>query len=185
MMERSEKVVAAVQGMPSSLVQGIFRAFVGRWRPLARIVGVIEESHGLADRACSAGRLRSIADERGYPIFQDLGPGSAACHLEGSGAVSACQAVQQDIAAGCDLVLLSKFGKLEAGGSGLAPAFITAIEAGVPVLTSVSPAFQAAWERFAAPWFVVLPADPDGIEKWWQSVSARTVSAVHSDDLEN
>lgn len=175
-MERSEETVAAVEGMPSSSVQDIFRSFVGRWQPFARIAGVIEESHGLADRACSAGRLRSIADERGYPLFQDLGPGSEICHLEESGAVSACQAVRQDIAAGCDLVLLSKFGKLEAGGSGLAPAFIAAIEAGVPVLTSVSPAFQAAWSRFAAPRFVVLSADLDGIEKWWRSVSAQTAA---------
>lgn len=64
-----------------SSVQDIFRSFVGRWQPFARIAGVIEESHGLADRACSAGRLRSITDERSYPIFQDLGSGSEVCHL--------------------------------------------------------------------------------------------------------
>ena len=66
---------------------------------------------------------------------------------------------------GSRLVLLSEFGTLEAGGSGLAPAFIGAIEAGIPVLTSVSPAFHAARPRFAAPRFVILPADLDGIEK--------------------
>lgn len=175
-MERLEDAVAVVQGMPSSRVQDIFRSFVSRWRQSARIAGVIEESHGLTDRACSAGRLRSIAGEGSYPIFQDLGPGSAVCQLEESGAASACRAIRQDIAAGCDLVLLSKFGKLEAGGSGLTPAFIAAIKARVPLLTSVSPAFQAAWARFAEVWFVSLPPDLDGIEKWWRSVSARTLA---------
>src|SRR5690606_32078341 len=128
-------------------VQDMFRALLGRWRPSARIAGVIEENHGLPDRACNAGWLRSIADGNAYPIFQDLGPGSTACHLEGGGAASAAEAVRRDIAAGCDLVLLSKFGKLEAAGEGLAGAFAAALEAGVPVLTSVSPAFREAWER--------------------------------------
>lgn len=167
------RFVAAVQGAPSSLAQDILRVLVARWRPFARIGGVIEEGHGLENRSCSAGRLRSIADGRSYPIFQDLGPGSAACHLDGSGAVSASEAVRQDIAAGCDLVVLSKFGKLEAAGTGLAPAFGAAIEAGVPVLTSVSPAFEAAWARFAAPLSIALPADPERIEAWWRDVSAR------------
>ncbi|MGE0007515.1 MAG: DUF2478 domain-containing protein [Parvibaculaceae bacterium] len=172
-MESVEKTIAAVQGTPSSQVQAMFRSLARRWRPSARIVGLIEEDHGLGKRACSAGRLQSIADGTSYPIFQDLGPGSAACHLDGAGAVPAGEAVRRDVVSGCDLVLLSKFGKLEAGGAGLVPAFAAAIEAGVPVLTSVSPAFETAWARFAGSLFVALPADPQRIEAWWRAVSAR------------
>jgi Protein of unknown function (DUF2478) len=82
----------------------------------------------------------------------------------------AAEAVRQDIARGCDLVLLSKFGKLEAGNSGLVDALTAAMEAHVPVLTSVSPAFEAAWAKFAAPLFVTLPADAVEIDAWWQAV---------------
>lgn len=181
-MERVAKTIAAVQGAPSALVQSMFRDLVQQKRLPGRVVGVIEEDHGLGERTCSAGRLRSIVDGVTYPIFQDLGPGSIACHLEGSGAVSASEGVRQDIAAGCDLVLLSKFGKLEAGGAGLAPAFIAAIAAGVPVLTSVSPAFQAAWAKFAGPLFVVLPAHPDPIDDWGRKVCGATPSR-YSDEL--
>lgn len=171
-MERAVNIIAAVQGGSSTLVQDVFRVLVDRLRPDARIVGVIEENHGLGKRVCSAGRLQSIVDGRSYPIFQDLGPDSDACHLDGSGAISASEAVCNDIAAGCDLVLLSKFGKLESSGGGLAPAFVAAVEANVPVLTAVSPSFQAAWARFAEPLFVTLPADPVLIENWWRSVRA-------------
>ncbi len=170
-MSQAVKTIAVIQGAPSAVVQDLFRSLVAHWKPSTRIAGVIEEDHGLEDAACSAGQLRSIGDERLYPIFQDLGPGSVACHLDGAGATSASQAIGHDIAAGCDLVVLSKFGKLEAAGEGLAPAFIAAIEAGVPVLTAVSPAFQEAWERFAAPLFEVLPAEPQRIEAWWAEVS--------------
>jgi hypothetical protein len=61
------------------------------------------------------------------------------CHLDGAGALSAAVAVRRDIAAGCELVLLNKFGKLEAAGEGLAGAFKAALDARIPLVTSVSP----------------------------------------------
>jgi Protein of unknown function (DUF2478) len=171
-MDTTVKPIAVVQGAPGTIVQQIFRDLIEQWRPPARIAGVIAETHGLADRSCSAGFLRNIGTGEQFPIFQDLGPGSTACHLDGGGMLPAAEAVRRDIAAGCDLVLLSKFGKLEAANSGLADAFAAAIEAHVPVLTSVSPAFDAAWAKFAAPLFVALPADPAEIDAWWRAVRA-------------
>jgi hypothetical protein len=134
------------------------------------VAGVLAEHHGLADRACSAGFLRNVFTGERFPVFQDLGPGSTACHLDGSAMLSATEAVCRDIATGCDLVLLNKFGKLEAANSGLADAFRAAIEADVPVLTSLSPAWEAAWTRFAGPLFVPLRADPVAIDAWWRGV---------------
>jgi hypothetical protein len=130
----------------------------------------LPEDHGLADRACSAGYLRSLCNGERFPIFQDLGPNSKACHLAGDGALAATSAVRGDIAAGCDLVVLSKFGKLEAGGGGLRDAFGAAIDAGIPVLTSVSRACVTAWGAFAGASFIVVPADADRIDAWWQSL---------------
>ena len=96
------------------------------------------------------------------------------CHLDGAGALSAAGAVRRDIAAGCELVLLNKFGKLEAAGEGLAGAFKAALESRIPLLTSVSPALEDAWKRFTGRPFVILPADPIEIDAWWQA--ARTTA---------
>jgi hypothetical protein len=167
------KKIAVVQGVPSAQVQQLFQTLVGRWQPSARLAGVVAEDHGLADRACSAGFLRSLGNGERFPIFQDLGPGSTTCHLAEAGALAAAAAVRRDIAAGCDLVLLNKFGKLEAGGGGLRDAFGAAMEAGVPVLTAVSSGFAGAWESFAAPLFVVVPADADRIDAWWHALRSR------------
>jgi hypothetical protein len=167
------KRIAVVKGAPSAVVQNLFRELAERWQSDIRVAGVIEEPHGLADRKCNAGYLRSIISGTLYPIFSDLGPGAEACHLEGTGAISATEAIEQDIAAGCDLVMLSKFGKLEASREGLGGAFTAAIDAGLPVLTSVSPAFEQAWEAFAAPLFHVLPADPNEIEAWRRTMFDR------------
>lgn len=170
--------IAVVQGASSAQVQQLFRMLVERWQPSACLAGVLAEDHGLADRSCSAGFLRSLCDGERFPIFQDLGPSAQACHLSGDGAVMAAAAVRRDIADGCDLVVLSKFGRLEAEGGGLRDAFGAAIEAGLPVLTSVSPKFATAWERFAAPLFVVVPADADRIDAWWQAVRPAATASV-------
>ncbi len=160
------KRIAVVKGAPSAAIQGMFRELAEGWRSGIRVAGVIEEPHGLAGRKCNAGYLRCIAEGTLYPIFQDPGAGAEACHLQGAGALLATQAVERDIAAGCDLVILSKFGKLEASRQGLVAAFTAAMEAGLPILTSVSPAFEQAWTDFAAPLFDVLPADPNQIDAW-------------------
>jgi len=161
--------IAVVQGAPSAVVQELFRSFAERWRPTVRLAGVLAEDHGLPDRACTAGYLRSLVDGARHPIFQDLGRGSG-CHLSGDGAVVAAAVVRGDIAAGCDLVMLSKFGRLEADGGGLRDAFAAAIEAGVPVLTSVSPPYMAKWQAFATPLFTLVPPETEQLDAWWRSV---------------
>jgi hypothetical protein len=173
-MDQAVKTIAAVQGAPSAVVHGIFRALVDRWESSARIVGVLEESHGQGDQTCRAGYLRSIASGARYSMFQDLGRGSTG-RIDPAGVLLAGEAVRRDIEAGCDLVLLNRFAKLEAGREGLMSAFATAVEAEVPVLTSVSPMFQEAWERFAAPLFVMLPAEPETIDAWWRAARSRAL----------
>ena len=169
----SIKKIAVVQGAPGATVQALFHTLADRWRPTMRLAGVLAEEHGLADRVCSAGFLRSLAGDERFSVFQDLGPNSAACHLDGAGMVMAADAVRRDIERGCDLVVLSKFGKVEAARSGLAPAFASAMEASIPILTSVSPKFGEAWDRFAAPLYVILPPELVAIEDWWAAVGAK------------
>src|SRR5215468_4747998 len=112
------KRIAVVRGAPSATIQELFRSLIHQWRSTARVAGVVAETHGLVDRACGAGFLRSIATGEIFPIFQDLGPGSTACHIDAAGALKAATAVRRDIVAGCDLVVLSKFGKLEEARGG-------------------------------------------------------------------
>jgi hypothetical protein len=162
--------IAVVRGASNATIQDLFQSLADQWSRSARVVGVLAEHHGLAGRACSAGFLRSILTGERFPIFQDLGPGSTTCHIDGGAVLSATEAVRRDIAAGCDLAVLSKFGKLEAANSGLSDAFRAAIEADIPVLTSLPPAFDTAWKTFATPLFVSLPADADEIDAWWQGI---------------
>jgi hypothetical protein len=174
---------AVVRGASNAQVQELFRLLAERWRHSVRLAGLIAEDHGLADRACSAGFLRNVATGERFSIFHDLGPGSAVCHLDGMGALTAAESVVCDIAAGCDLVLLSKFGKLEAAGEGLFTAFSAGLGAGIPLLTSFSPAFEETWTRLAGRSFTILAADMDEIGAWWQAVRKTSMPADASASL--
>jgi hypothetical protein len=173
-MDKAANAIAMVRGTSSDEVQGVFRSLVERWSPAFRLAGLIAEHHGLADRACSAGFLRNLTSGERFSIFHDLGPGSKACHLDDVGALTAADAVRRDIAAGCDLVVLSKFGKLEAGGKGLFGAFNAALDAHIPLLTSVSRGCEGQWEKLAGRSYAVLPADPDQIDVWWRALRRRS-----------
>ncbi len=176
-MDKAIKPIAVVQGADSAAIQQLIGQFVAHWQTRARIVGVIEDPRN-ESRSRVQGRLSNLGGDGSFPIFQDLGPGSAGCALDSPSLVEAGEQVRRDIASGCDLVVLSKFGKLEAEkGSGLLPAFIEAIEAGAPILTSVAPKFMAVWDNFASPFYVVLPAELPAIEAWWAEASTRSAAA--------
>jgi Protein of unknown function (DUF2478) len=166
------KQIAVIQGAATPVVQAVMRAFIARLGDSVRAVGVVEDPLPVEDDGCSAGELTSLGDGTRFALLQDLGPGAVGCRLDSGAVVSACEVVERDIAAGCDLVVLSKFGKVEAERTGLAPAFASAMQAGVPILTSVSPKFVAAWDGFAAPLYVILPPDLDAVEAWWAAVRA-------------
>jgi hypothetical protein len=176
-MDTFEQRIAVVRGTSSAEIHELFRSLAERWRPSLRLAGLVAEDHGLADRACSAGFLRNIASGERFSIFEDLGPGSAACHLDGAGALTAAQSVCRDIEAGCDLVLLSKFGKLEANDKGLFGAFKAALDAHVPLVTSVSPAYEQHWRKLAGNSYAILPADLEEIATWWRAVRDRPAAA--------
>lgn len=174
--------IAVVQGASSEAIQRLFADLLDApWRP-ARLAGVIEVTTMRGDEGhepCGVEVLRSVADGRDYALFQDLGPGSTACALDPAGVAEACAAVCRDIAAGCDLVVLSKFAKLEAEtGSGLMGAFGAALEAGVPILTAVSPGRRESWDAFAAPYYEVLGPDLADIAAWWAAQSRPAQSSA-------
>lgn len=171
----STKPIAVIQGGTGSLIQGLLGQFVERHRATWRLAGVIETGH--IEDACRTAVLHTIGDGRTFKLFQDLGSASQSCAMRADALVKACQHVCDHVAEGCDLVILSKFAKLEAEErSGLMAAVAAAMEANIPLLTSVAPKFDGAWARFAAPFFVTLPPDMPAIDDWWTAVRARRTS---------
>lgn len=175
--------IAAVQGEGPGIQRLFTEVLSARWRP-GRIAGVIqvgaaEMGGGDEPGVCGREVLRSIGDGREFPLFQDLGLGSTACAIDPAGVSDACAAVCRDIAVGCDLVVLSKFGKLEAeSGSGLMAAFGAALESGIPILTAVPPRIQPLWDEFAAPYYQAVAPNLAEIAAWWAAQSVAAASSA-------
>jgi len=165
--------IAAVRGPDSASLQALFQYMVELWRASGvQVVGLIEKTHGLAGRTCNAGVLHDIASGRPYPIFREAVLRSDACHIDVAGAELASKAVLAQIGT-CDLVILSKFGKLEAAKRGLIRAFEAAIALGKPVLTTVSDRHLQAWREFA-PDASALEARPDALREWWTLIGSNS-----------
>lgn len=161
--------IAAIHDDSSTRLQPLFAETAARWRVEGlNVVGLIEEPHGLPGRSCSGGVLRDIASGDLYPIYLDVIPEGTVCHIDVQGAHAACTALTPQIA-NCDVVLLSKFGKLEAGQGGLTDAFRAAFAAGKPVLTAVSDKHAPAWRAFV-PQAASLSPSAEALRAWKDGV---------------
>ena len=137
---------------------------------LARFAA-LRQREGLRVAGCAGRTVRDLKSGRRHVIGQDLGPGSLACHLDPAGVAAACADALEAIEAGCDLVVLSKFGKLEAERSGLVDAFAAAILRDLPVVTSVAPAFSRSWSLYAGDLAAYAEPTEAALERWWLKVA--------------
>lgn len=165
-MQDRKRHIARIVGTDSATAQTLFAEAIRGWRTTGvRVAGVIEETHGLAGRTCSAGVLRDVATGERHSIYLEILPPGKICHIDANGAEVATRSVLTDIAES-DVVVLSKFGKLEAGGRGLIGAFEAAAAAGKPLLTTVSEKHLEAWDTFAPDAETIAPSVA-AIEHWW------------------
>ncbi|WP_069435809.1 DUF2478 domain-containing protein [Methyloceanibacter methanicus] len=165
--------IAALRGS-SSAHQALLAAFARQVSHKGyRVAGLVQIAKPCPS-GCAGLALQDLSTGDIVPISQDLGPGSSACNLDSAALADACGRVERAIACGADLVILSKFGKLEIARHGLADAFRAALLAGAPVATSIAAEAFSAWQIFAGPLADFVPADVDSLDAWW--AAARDLS---------
>jgi nucleoside-triphosphatase THEP1 len=169
--------IATVVGGSDPEIHALFTAAIAKWRAAGlKVVGLVAETHGLPDRTCRAGFLRDVVSGKTFSIFLETPPSHTSCHLDAAGVETACQEILKQIPES-DLVVLSKFGKLEADRGGLARAFDAAIAAGKPVLTTVSEKHRDAWRDFAAD-AIDLPPEQTALDQWRNAINSERTAAT-------
>ncbi len=164
--------IAAIVGPDGTTTQALLSDAVAAWRTAGvKVGGVIAETHGIPDRTCGAGLLRDIATGQPYKIYFLTAPSNTSCHLDAAGVEAAGDGLLEQIK-DSDVIVLSKFGKLEAMHQGLASVFDAARAAGKPILTTISERQHDAWRAYA-PDAATLPPDAAALQAWWQSVQGR------------
>lgn len=116
-------------------------------------------------QACAPMVLVDLAQGGAYRVSQELGSGSASCRADTQGFAQASAVLRQALCDAPDLVIVNRFGSLEAEGGGFAAELLDLLAAGVPLLTAVATRHEAAWERFTggAAW---LPAQQEAVQAW-------------------
>lgn len=160
-------VIANREGLDS---QVLLAKLAADWRASgAKVVGVLAENNEVAGE-CSAGFVRDIASGRQFSVHLDAPPPGKTCHLDAVGMEDAGSGLLAQIPE-ADVVIFSKFGKLEAMRGGLWPAFTAAVQAGKPLLTTVSSKHLEAWKGFA-PRAVWLEGTRSAADDWWRTAHA-------------
>jgi hypothetical protein len=167
--------IAALESASTFEVQSLLATFSERRLSAGlRVAGVVEVAEASSRGACRSLALREIGTAALFPIVQDLGRDSVACNLDSDGLAAACAAVLRSIERGADVVVLSKFGKLEAGGGGLLDCFAAAAGAGLPCVAGVSPVLSAPFAQWAGDFLERVEPSEEALEAWWR---ARTEKA--------
>lgn len=139
---------------------------------------------GLVQQRAAAGRrcdgdvfLFDLDGADDFRISQDLGSEATCCRVD-SGAVAEASAVlRRGLAAGADLLVVNKFGKLEAEGGGFADEILTAAAGGMAVVTTVHRRHLEAWRRFCGGLASELPPRAEALDEWWRRSPAVGVSS--------
>lgn len=116
--------------------------------------------------------LADVDTKQTFQVSQDLGPGSTGCRADPAGFAQASAVLRRALAEAPDLVVINRFGSLEAEGGGFRAELLDLLAEGIPVLTIAARRHREAWDRFSdgAP---VLPARLEAVLGWLESAGLR------------
>lgn len=156
-------IVYANEAYPQSTFERIVENCRGRGLRLAGVLQhpVCSDTAGLCDVA-----LEELTTGLRTDLFEDRGPGASGCRLD----VAALAEVNAQVARSLDndpeLLILNKFGKVEAEGRGLLDLVATAVDRSIPVVIGVPIRNLEAWRNFAGGMSVEFSSDPFEIMDW-------------------
>jgi hypothetical protein len=153
--------------------EAAFQALVDRARVLGfTLAGVLQHpAFEGADRRCDV-VLEDLASGHRTPLFENRGRGARGCRLDEAALAEATARIEGSLEMRPDLLVLSKFGKVECDGGGLRDLIADAIDRGIPVIIGVPDRNLDAWRDFAGDFSVELSEEGDEIDRWVRSLSS-------------
>ncbi len=111
--------------------------------------------------------LKDLASGEISAIAEYRGKHACGCRLDIGVLTEIAESVRASLHEGrARLLVINKFGKIEAGGSGLRATIAEAVALGIPVLVGVPARNLDSWRAFAASLAIELPVDPQAIAVW-------------------
>jgi nucleoside-triphosphatase THEP1 len=136
-----------------------------------RTVGLVQLDGSTAQSDDRERRTVMLSSGEIVPVAHDRDLGAVGCGLDSGKLASISRLIETAIHEGADLVVIDRFGKLEAKGEGLIDLIRQAAEADIPVLIAVPEHRFASWIKYSAGMSVRLPCRRAALDRWWQSVA--------------
>ena len=133
----------------------------------AELAGQGVRVRGLVQRHDPDMHLVDVHSGQSFAITQNLGAQSEACRIDPTGFAEASQVLRAAVDQRAELVVINRFGKLEAGGGGLLDEMLALMADGVPVLTCVNSEQLAAWQTATGGGGTLLAPDLAALRQWW------------------
>lgn len=142
-----------------------------------RLAGVVPHAAVPAGSHPCDMNLVDLHSGRLAAIHQPLGKESHACRLDADALEAIVAVVERGVEAQRpDLLIVNRFGKIEAIGRGFCPLIARALEAGIPVLVGVNDLNRQAFDAFASGMALELPDRESAIMDWVAPLRRRTAA---------
>lgn len=136
-----------------------------------RVSGLVQQFRGGTDKNASV--LVDLDEGTCFRLFQDLGPGAGSCSIDLGSLAAAGTVLRAAPGRRPDLVVVNRFGALEATGKGFADEMLAVMSEGIPLLTVVSDAYRFDWRHFTGGLGAELGASVEALGRWFAGTAAR------------
>lgn len=158
-------------GTPDSM-EGFARILQGQGY---HIRGLIQRNSPTPASCACTMTLVDLEHGEEFRISQDLGTGSTCCRVDTQAVTEATSVLRRAMTSETDLLIVNKFGKLEAQGRGMIDEMLAAVSCGIPLLTSVESPLLAHWRELTGGLAEELSPGCGALMRWWETVRPRGV----------
>lgn len=175
MNEIQRSSIAALVHADHGTADGLLADFAFALRAAGwRVSGLVQQFRGGTDK--NAIVLVDLDEGTSFQLFQDLGPGAGSCSIDLGSLAAAGRVLRDALGRRPDLVIVNRFGALEAAGKGFADEMLALMSEGIPVLTVVSEPYRFDWRHFTGGLGAELEASADALERWFARLTSKEVS---------
>lgn len=171
------RFIAAVVYPNEHYPQAVFEGFVRHCRDRKlRMAGVLQHPSCAPDAHHCDIVLEDLADGSRTPIFESRGAAARGCRLDSAALADVTGRIAAAMQCDPDILLLNKFGKVEAEGGGLVDLIGEAVARQVPAVIAVPQRNLAAWRAFAEDYATELSVDLGALQAWCGSVTSKSAA---------
>lgn len=133
------------------------------------VAGLVQLNTFVRDRAKCDMAVEELYSRTIFQLSEDRGPAAKGCRLDHTRLTEAAGLLNEALGKNIDLVVLNKFGKVEAEGGGLRDALGRAVALGLPLMVGVPYRNLDQWRNFAGGMADECEASQPAVLRWLEA----------------